>query len=111
MHRLMAPLMAQTASEQVSKGREKITLFKMVYLVDTTDKYVDIILCCFFLCVSADTSQNAVLLSHILDILSLCVERHTYHIRNYIIEKNILARVLVLMTSSHGHLVLGWSLK
>lgn len=60
-------------------------------------------------CPSLDTSQNAVLLSHILDILSLCVERHTYHIRNYIIDKNILSRVLVLMTSSHGHLALGTS--
>ena len=57
-----------------------------------------------------DTAQNAVLLSHILDILSLCVERHTYHIRNYIIDKNVLARVLVLMTSSHGHLALGTTL-
>ena len=56
-----------------------------------------------------DTSHNAVLLSHILDILSLCVEKHTFHIRSYIIEKNVLARVLVLMTSSHGHLVLGES--
>ena len=64
------------------------------------------VLCSFLV----DTSQNAVLLSHILDILSLCVERHTYHIRNYIIEKNVLARVLVLMTSSHGHLVLGESI-
>eukprot|EP00731_Ephydatia_muelleri_P027779 Em0019g652a len=72
MHRLMAPLMAQTATETVSK----------------------------------DTSHNAVLLSHILDILSLCVERHTYHIRNYVIDKNVLGRVLVLLTSSHTHLAL-----
>ncbi len=55
----------------------------------------------------SDTAVNAVLLSHILDILSLCAERHSYHIRNYIIDKNILARVLVLMTSAHGHLALG----
>ena len=57
-----------------------------------------------------DTSHNAVLLSHILDILSLCVERHTYHIRNYVIDKNVLGRVLVLLTSSHTHLALGRSL-
>ena len=55
---------------------------------------------------STDTGTNAVLLSHILDILSECIERHSYPIRNYIINKNLLARVLVLMTSSHGHLVL-----
>lgn len=72
MHRLMAPLMAQTSTETISK----------------------------------DTSHNAVLLSHILDILSLCVERHTYHIRNYVIDKNVLGRVLVLLTSSHSHLAL-----
>lgn len=72
IHRLMAPLMAHTASDKISK----------------------------------DTSTNAVLLSHILDLLSECIERHSYHIRNYIIDKNLLARVLVLMTSSHGHLVL-----
>lgn len=54
-----------------------------------------------------DTSQNAALLSHILDILSLCVEKHTYLIRNYIIDKNVLSRVLVLMTSAHAHLALG----
>ena len=36
----------------------------------------------------------------------MCVGVHTYHIRNYIIDKNILSRVLVLMMSSHGHLVL-----
>ncbi|CAI8008248.1 Serine/threonine-protein phosphatase 4 regulatory subunit 3, partial [Geodia barretti] len=53
-----------------------------------------------------DSSQNSALLSHILDILSLCVARHTYLIRNYIIDKNALSRVLVLMTSSHAHLAL-----
>ena len=56
----------------------------------------------------ADTSQNAGLLSHILDILSLCVERHTYLIKNCIIKKNVLSRVLVLMTSSHTYLALGY---
>jgi protein phosphatase-4 regulatory subunit 3 len=72
MHRLMAPLMAQTAGIKISR----------------------------------DTPQNSALLSHILDILSLCVGRHTYLIRNYIIDKNALSRVLVLMTSSHAHLTL-----
>lgn len=70
--RLLAPLMAQTSSDKISK----------------------------------DTSQNAVILSNILDILSLCVRVHTYHIRNFVIDKNVLSRVLVLMMSSHGHLVL-----
>lgn len=63
--------------------------------------------CDCILCLTPDTPQSAVLLGHILDLLSLCVERHSYHIRNYIIDKNLLGRVLILMTSSHGHLVLG----
>lgn len=35
------------------------------------------------------------------------MEKHTYLIRNYIIDKNVLSRVLVLMTSAHAHLALG----
>ena len=60
----------------------------------------------FFLCLP-DTAQNAVLLGHILELLTICVERHSYHIRNYVIDRNVLGRVLVLLTSSHRHLVLG----
>ena len=37
----------------------------------------------------------------------MCVRVHTHHIRTYILDKNVLSRVLVLMMSSHGHLVLG----
>lgn len=62
---------------------------------------------CLYFLLFSDTSQNAVILSNILDILSLCVRVHTYHIRNFVIDKNVLSRVLVLMMSSHGHLVLG----
>ena len=54
-----------------------------------------------------DSVLNAMLLSHILDLLLLCVEKHFYLVRSYIIEKNILGRVLVLMTSCHTHLALG----
>jgi protein phosphatase-4 regulatory subunit 3 len=72
MHRLLAPLMAQTTGEKISK----------------------------------DTAQNAVLLGHILELLSLCVERHSHYICKYIIERNLLGRVLVLMTSFHRHLTL-----
>ena len=66
-----------------------------------------VILLLLLLLSPSDTVENAVILSHILDILSLCVRVHTYHIRNYIIDKNVLSRVLVLMMSAHGHLVLG----
>lgn len=51
--------------------------------------------------------QTAQLLGIVLDILSFCVEHHTYHIKNFIIQKDLLKRILVLMKSSHTFLVLG----
>uniref|UniRef100_A0A8C5GU28 Serine/threonine-protein phosphatase 4 regulatory subunit 3 n=1 Tax=Gouania willdenowi TaxID=441366 RepID=A0A8C5GU28_GOUWI len=49
------------------------------------------------------TSQ---LLALILELLTFCVEHHTYHIKNYIINKDILRRVLVLTASQHAFLAL-----
>ncbi len=46
------------------------------------------------------------LLSLILELLSFCVEHHTYHIKNYILHKDLLRRILVLMNSKHTFLVL-----
>lgn len=54
----------------------------------------------------ADDYQTAQLLSLILELLSFCVEHHTYHIKNYIISKDLLRRVLVLLSSRHAFLVL-----
>ncbi|XP_018797328.1 PREDICTED: serine/threonine-protein phosphatase 4 regulatory subunit 3 isoform X1 [Bactrocera latifrons] len=51
--------------------------------------------------------QTAQLLGIVLDILSFCVEHHTYHIKNFIIQKDLLKRILVLMKSTHTFLVLG----
>ena len=45
-------------------------------------------------------------LGHIVELLTFCVEHHTYHIKNYVINKDLLRRVLVLMASSHKFLVL-----
>ncbi|KAJ8045479.1 Serine/threonine-protein phosphatase 4 regulatory subunit 3 [Holothuria leucospilota] len=56
---------------------------------------------------SKDDYQTAQLLSLILELLTFCVEHHTYHVKNYIINKDILKRVLVLLKSSHQFLVLG----
>ncbi|GAB6020627.1 Serine/threonine-protein phosphatase 4 regulatory subunit 3A, variant 2 [Chamberlinius hualienensis] len=50
--------------------------------------------------------QLALLLSLILELLSFCVEHHTYHIKNYILNKDLLQRILVLMKSKHTFLVL-----
>lgn len=53
-----------------------------------------------------DDFQTAQLLALILELLTFCVEHHTYHIKNYIINKDILRRVLVLMASQHAFLAL-----
>ncbi|XP_078351568.1 serine/threonine-protein phosphatase 4 regulatory subunit 3-like isoform X2 [Oculina patagonica] len=55
---------------------------------------------------SKDDYVNSVTLGHILELLTFCVEHHTYHIKNYIISKDLLRRVLVLMKSRHKFLVL-----
>uniref|UniRef100_A0A182NKU0 SMK-1 domain-containing protein n=1 Tax=Anopheles dirus TaxID=7168 RepID=A0A182NKU0_9DIPT len=47
------------------------------------------------------------LLGVVLELLSFCVEHHTYHIKNFIINKDLLRKVLVLMNSVHTFLVLG----
>lgn len=55
---------------------------------------------------SKDDYVNSVTLGHILELLTFCVEHHTYHIKNYVISKDLLRRVLVLMKSQHKFLVL-----
>ncbi|XP_058060854.1 serine/threonine-protein phosphatase 4 regulatory subunit 3 [Anopheles bellator] len=49
----------------------------------------------------------AQLLGVVLELLSFCVEHHTYHIKNCIINKDLLRKILVLMNSMHMFLVLG----
>lgn len=46
------------------------------------------------------------LLSVILELLSFFVEHHTYHIKNYILHKDLLRRILLLGNSQHTFLVL-----
>jgi len=46
------------------------------------------------------------LLGLVLELLSFCVEHHSYHIKNCIIGKDLLRRILVLMRSTHTFLVL-----
>ncbi|KAJ8291189.1 hypothetical protein GJAV_G00022420 [Gymnothorax javanicus] len=53
---------------------------------------------------SKDDFQTSQLLALILELLTFCVEHHTYHIKNYIINKDILRRVLVLTSSRHAFL-------
>lgn len=51
--------------------------------------------------------QTVQLLGLVLELLSFCVEHHTYHIRNCILQKDLLKKILVLMKSTHTFLVLG----
>uniref|UniRef100_A0A4W4FL37 Serine/threonine-protein phosphatase 4 regulatory subunit 3 n=1 Tax=Electrophorus electricus TaxID=8005 RepID=A0A4W4FL37_ELEEL len=55
---------------------------------------------------TTDSPQTSQLLSLILELLTFCVEHHTYHIKNYIMNKDLLRRVLVLMNSKHTFLAL-----
>ncbi|CAJ0956527.1 unnamed protein product [Ranitomeya imitator] len=55
---------------------------------------------------SEDNYQTAQLLALILELLTFCVEHHTYHIKNYIMNKDLLRRVLILMNSKHTFLAL-----
>lgn len=56
--------------------------------------------------VTKDDYRTVQLLGLILELLSFCVEHHTFHIKNCIINKDLLRRILVLMKSSHTFLVL-----
>ncbi|KAK1171263.1 serine/threonine-protein phosphatase 4 regulatory subunit 3 isoform X1 [Acipenser oxyrinchus oxyrinchus] len=86
MHVLTAPLLANTVEEKTGKdavvGSNKISA------------------------ICPDNFQTAQLLALILELLTFCVEHHTYHIKNYIMNKDLLRRVLVLMNSKHTFLAL-----
>uniref|UniRef100_H3CPT6 Serine/threonine-protein phosphatase 4 regulatory subunit 3 n=1 Tax=Tetraodon nigroviridis TaxID=99883 RepID=H3CPT6_TETNG len=86
MHVLTAPLLANTAHDKnpkdLQEGSAKINP------------------------VCPDNFQTAQLLALILELLTFCVEHHTYHIKTYIMNKDLLRRVLVLMNSKHTFLAL-----
>ncbi|PAA92289.1 hypothetical protein BOX15_Mlig023888g1 [Macrostomum lignano] len=54
-----------------------------------------------------DGYRSAQLLYHILDLLAFCIEQHTYHVKNLVLAKDLIRRVLVLLRSRHSFLVLG----
>ncbi|XP_072525919.1 serine/threonine-protein phosphatase 4 regulatory subunit 3-like isoform X3 [Salminus brasiliensis] len=84
MHVLTAPLLANTAEERKDLPEESTKVNP----------------------VCPDNFQTAQLLALILELLTFCVEHHTYHIKNYIMNKDLLRRVLVLMNSKHTFLAL-----
>ncbi|KAM4818739.1 protein PPP4R3C [Thomomys bottae] len=83
MHNLIAPLLCTTSDD-------KDDLFE----ADET-KYC------------LNNYQTAQLLGLILELLTFCAERHTDYIKNYILKKDLLRRVLMLMNSKHTFLTLG----
>ncbi|XP_028636148.1 protein PPP4R3C-like [Grammomys surdaster] len=53
-----------------------------------------------------DNYQNAQLLGAVLEILTFCVQYHSMYIKHYILSKNLLSSILVLMSSKHIFLIL-----
>ncbi|KFP71478.1 Serine/threonine-protein phosphatase 4 regulatory subunit 3B, partial [Acanthisitta chloris] len=86
MHVLTAPLLANTSEDKCDKDA----------VVGSTKSNT----------ICPDNYQTAQLLALILELLTFCVEHHTYHIKNYIMNKDLLRRVLVLMNSKHTFLAL-----
>ncbi|NXG68151.1 P4R3B phosphatase, partial [Baryphthengus martii] len=120
MHVLTAPLLANTSEDKCEKGN---------FLVVWVFFFTFYVLLCFQVTYSPGSSakpmmqvgntaencysprvfnnyQTAQLLALILELLTFCVEHHTYHIKNYIMNKDLLRRVLVLMNSKHTFLAL-----
>ncbi|KFU98075.1 Serine/threonine-protein phosphatase 4 regulatory subunit 3B, partial [Pterocles gutturalis] len=86
MHVLTAPLLANTSEDKCEKDA----------VVGSAKSNT----------ICPDNYQTAQLLALILELLTFCVEHHTYHIKNYIMNKDLLRRVLVLMNSKHTFLAL-----
>nr|XP_033793805.1 serine/threonine-protein phosphatase 4 regulatory subunit 3B isoform X3 [Geotrypetes seraphini] len=86
MHVLTAPLLANTSEDKLETDA----------VVESNKSNT----------VCPDNYQTAQLLALILELLTFCVEHHTYHIKNYIMNKDLLRRVLILMNSKHTFLAL-----
>ncbi|NXK76524.1 P4R3B phosphatase, partial [Amazona guildingii] len=102
MHVLTAPLLANTAEDKCEKVLENLFLI-FGFLLSLSDAVVG---STKSNTVCPDNYQTAQLLALILELLTFCVEHHTYHIKNYIMNKDLLRRVLVLMNSKHTFLAL-----
>ncbi|NXW35905.1 P4R3B phosphatase, partial [Phaetusa simplex] len=120
MHVLTAPLLANTSEDKCEKGKvtfpfptpcfKSCSVFQwlavlegeMSFLVQACNALAENSALIFLV----DNYQTAQLLALILELLTFCVEHHTYHIKNYIMNKDLLRRVLVLMNSKHTFLAL-----
>ncbi|NXW54448.1 P4R3B phosphatase, partial [Eurystomus gularis] len=115
MHVLTAPLLANTAEDKCEK--ELIVYPHLLNILQFFETLcVTFVFILFFSdavvgsaksnTICPDNYQTAQLLALILELLTFCVEHHTYHIKNYIMNKDLLRRVLVLMNSKHTFLAL-----
>ncbi|NWV63499.1 P4R3B phosphatase, partial [Malurus elegans] len=92
IHVLTAPLLAATSEEWYEIGNDNLIFFPfkgLAALIFLVDNY-----------------QTAEILASVLELLSFCVERHKYHMKIYIIKKDLLRRTLLLMKSKHKFLAL-----
>ncbi|KAF4027235.1 hypothetical protein G4228_019077 [Cervus hanglu yarkandensis] len=55
---------------------------------------------------SLNNYHTAQLLALILDLLSFCVQHHAYYMKKYILNKDLLRKVLILLNSKHTFLIL-----
>ncbi|NXG17755.1 P4R3B phosphatase, partial [Grallaria varia] len=108
MHVLTAPLLANTAEERCDKAGNalaKLLLPRDGFCGQRSPAYA-VVGSTKSNTICPDNYQTAQLLALILELLTFCVEHHTYHIKNYIMNKDLLRRVLVLMNSKHTFLAL-----
>ncbi|ELR60918.1 Serine/threonine-protein phosphatase 4 regulatory subunit 3B [Bos mutus] len=122
MHVLTAPLLTNTSEDRREKGWEDplekgVYLFQYSCLENSVDRGAwqatvhgvaknNVVGSNKSSTICPDNYQTAQLLALILELLTFCVEHHTYHIKNYIMNKDLLRRVLVLMNSKHTFLAL-----
>ncbi|NXU35328.1 P4R3B phosphatase, partial [Drymodes brunneopygia] len=92
IHVLTAPLLDDTSEEWYEIGNDNFNFFPF------EGPYILIFL--------VDNYQTAEILASALELLSFCVKRHKYHMKIYIIKKDLLRRILVLMKSNHKFLAL-----
>ncbi|NXT91057.1 P4R3B phosphatase, partial [Anhinga rufa] len=106
MHVLTAPLLANTSEDKCEKGN--VTCLQNLFLTFVFIFYFSdaVVGSTKSNTICPDNYQTAQLLALILELLTFCVEHHTYHIKNYIMNKDLLRRVLVLMNSKHTFLAL-----
>ncbi|NXK41041.1 P4R3B phosphatase, partial [Piprites chloris] len=90
IHILAAPLLGDTSGKPYDKGNDNF-------------KFSPLQLTFLFL---VDDYEAAEMLALVLDVLSFCMQRHKHHMKNYVVSKDLLRKVLVLLKSKHRFLAL-----